>query len=142
MADAFQAAAGASGGGQGEGLQYRHGAAAHPPVGARPAAAKAAERPDRSSTTRLALQDAAGHISDEAGKFSDTGNLAQSFGADPATSTGGIEVLGADATAGINGRVFSSLPYAVVMEDGRRPGARSAGKGSTPSGCGHSGSWG
>lgn len=74
-------------------------------------------------TIHLALQDAAGHISDEAGKFSDTGNLAQSFGADPASPTGGIEVLGLDATAGINGRVFSSLPYAVVMEDGRRPGA-------------------
>lgn len=75
------------------------------------------------NTTRLALQDAAGFVSDEAGKFSDTGNLAQSFGADPATSTGGIEVLGQDTTHGINGRVFSSLPYAVVMNDGRRPGA-------------------
>lgn len=75
------------------------------------------------STTRLALQTAAGYISDEAGRFSDTGNLAQSFGADPATSTGGIEVLGQDATSGINGRVFSSLPYAIVMDQGRRPGA-------------------
>lgn len=74
-------------------------------------------------TTRLALQDAAGFISDEAGRFSDTGNLAQSFGADPATSTGGIEVLGQDATMGINGRVFSSLPYAVVMDQGRRAGS-------------------
>ncbi len=75
------------------------------------------------STTRLALQDAAGFISDEAGRFADTGNLAQSFGADPATATGGIEVLGADATQGIHGRVFSSLPYAIVMDQGRRPGA-------------------
>jgi len=75
------------------------------------------------STTRLALQTAAGYISDEAGKFSDTGNLAQSFGADPATAEGGIELLGMDATAGINGRVFSSLPYAIVMDQGRRPGS-------------------
>lgn len=74
-------------------------------------------------TIHLALQDAAGHISDEAGKFSDTGNLAQSFGSDPAGQAGGIEILGRDATAGIHGRVFSSLPYAVVMNDGRRPGA-------------------
>lgn len=75
------------------------------------------------STTRLALQDAAGYISDEAGKFADTGNLAQSFGSDPATADGGIELLGRDATTGINGRVFSSLPYAIVMNDGRRAGA-------------------
>lgn len=75
------------------------------------------------STIRLALQDAAGFISDEAGRFSDTGNLAQSFGADPASSTGGIEVLGLDVTTGITGRVFSSLPYAIVMDQGRRPGA-------------------
>lgn len=75
------------------------------------------------TTLRLGLQDMAGFISDEAGKFSDTGNLAQSFGSDPATSTGGIEILGMDATQGLNGRVFSSLPYAIVMNDGRRPGA-------------------
>lgn len=74
-------------------------------------------------TVHLALQTAAGYISDEAGAFANTGALAQSFGADPATGTGGIEVDGTDATAGINGRVFSSLPYAVVMEDGRRPGS-------------------
>lgn len=75
------------------------------------------------STTRLALQDAAGIISEEAGKFSDTGNLAQSFGADPATATGGIDIMGVDATAGINGRVFSSLPYAIVMDQGRQAGS-------------------
>lgn len=74
------------------------------------------------STTRLALQDAAGHISDEAAAFADTGNLAQSFGSDPATSTGGIEILGT-TQGSVTGRVFSSLPYAVVMNDGRRPGA-------------------
>lgn len=72
---------------------------------------------------RLALITLAGRVSDQAGTFSDTGNLAQSFGADPATATGGIEVLGTDVVAGVSGRVFSSLPYAVVMEDGRRPGA-------------------
>lgn len=74
-------------------------------------------------TVRLALQDAAGFISDEAGRFSDTGNLAQSFGSDPATATGGIEVVGQDVTTGLRGRVFSSLPYAIVMDQGRRPGA-------------------
>lgn len=88
-----------------------------------PDAAKALLNDLAVSTTRLALQTAAGYISDEAGKFSDSGNLAQSFGADPATSTGGIELLGADATAGIHGRVFSSLPHAIVMDQGRRPGA-------------------
>lgn len=70
---------------------------------------------------RLGLVTLAGYVSDAAPV--DSGNLAQSFGADPATPTGGIEILGADVTAGIQGRVFSSLPYAVVMEDGRRPGA-------------------
>jgi hypothetical protein len=88
-----------------------------------PDAAKAAINALVLQTVRLVLQDAAGHIADEAGKFADTGNLAQSFGSDPATAEGGIDVLGRDATAGINGRVFSSLPYAVVMNDGRRPGA-------------------
>lgn len=72
-------------------------------------------------TMRLALQDVAGHVSDEAPRAD--GTLAQSFGADPATSTGGIEILGGDAAAGITGRVFSSLPYAIVMDQGRRPGA-------------------
>lgn len=72
---------------------------------------------------RLALMEVAGRISDQAGTFSDSGNLAQSFGADPATATGGLEILGTDVTAGVHGRVFSSLPYAVVMEDGRRVGA-------------------
>jgi hypothetical protein len=70
---------------------------------------------------RLAAQTAAGRISDEAPVSE--GILAQSFGADPATATGGIEVLGADVNAGITGRVFSSLPYAIVMDQGRRKGA-------------------
>lgn len=76
------------------------------------------------STIHLALQDVAGRVSEEASAFSDTGQLAQSFGADPATSTGGIEVLGmASSGEGVIGRVFSSLPYAIVMEHGRRPGS-------------------
>lgn len=73
------------------------------------------------ASMRLALQDAAGRISDEAPVSE--GILAQSFGADPATATGGIELLGIDAQAGITGRVFSSLPYAIVMDQGRRPGS-------------------
>lgn len=71
-------------------------------------------------TMRLALQEIAGRVSDEAPV--DSGQLAQSFGADPSTATGGIELTGADLTAGVTGRVFSSLPYAIVMEEGRTPG--------------------
>lgn len=75
------------------------------------------------NTVRLALHEVAGRVSDKAGEFADTGNLAQSFGADPATSTGGMEILGiSSAGEGVLGRVFSSLPYAIVMEKGRRPG--------------------
>jgi hypothetical protein len=73
------------------------------------------------NTVRLALQTVAGYVSDEAPV--DSGALGQSFGADPATTTGGIELLGVELQDGIEGRVFSSLPYAVVMEEGRRPGA-------------------
>lgn len=87
-----------------------------------PAQAQATLRGLVATTIRLALQDIAGRVSDEAGKFADTGNLAQSFGADPATSTGGIEVM-AETSNTVLGRVFSSLPYAVVMNDGRRAGA-------------------
>lgn len=75
------------------------------------------------NTLRLALQTAAGYISDEASHSTDTGALAQSFGADPATVTGGMELLGVDMVSGVTGRVFSSLPYAAVINDGRRPGA-------------------
>lgn len=73
------------------------------------------------NTLRLALQTVAGYVSDEAPV--DSGLLAQSFGADPATQTGGIELLGQNTVSGISGRVFSSLPYAIVMDSGRRPGA-------------------
>lgn len=74
------------------------------------------------NTLRLALAEVAGQVSDRARV--DSGALAQSFTADPATPTGGIELLGVNLAAGeIGGRVFSSLPYAVVMNDGRRPGA-------------------
>lgn len=72
-------------------------------------------------TMHLALQYAAGHISDEA-PVGVSGALAQSFGADPATTTGGIELTGATPT-GLQGRVFSSLPYAIVVDQGRRAGS-------------------
>ncbi len=71
-------------------------------------------------TMRLALQYAAGAISGEVPV--DSGQLAQSFTADPATTTGGIELTGVDMVAGVEGRVFSTLPYAIVMDQGRRPG--------------------
>lgn len=71
-------------------------------------------------TMQLALQFLAGSVSDEAPV--DSGQLAQSFMADPATSTGGIELLGVDVASGVEGRVFSSLPHAIVMDQGRRPG--------------------
>lgn len=70
-------------------------------------------------TLRLALQTVAGYVSE--GAPVDSGQLAQSFGADPATATGGIELIGQDLTE-VQGRVFSSLPYAIVMEEGRRAG--------------------
>jgi hypothetical protein len=76
-------------------------------------------------TLRLAMQSAAGYISGTfADRHNDTGNTAQSFAADPATSFGGIELLGQTFQAGaeIAGRVFSSLVQAVVLNDGRRPG--------------------
>lgn len=88
-----------------------------------PAASKAAIGKIVLDNLRLALMEVAGRVSDAAGAFADTGNLAQSFGADPATATGGLEILGTDVSAGVFGRVFSSLPYAVVMEEGRRTGA-------------------
>lgn len=54
----------------------------------------------------------------------DTGELAQSFQADPATATGGIELTGVSfAEEGVVGRIFSSLPQAAVMDEGRRPGS-------------------
>jgi len=86
-----------------------------------PAAAKAEIASLVLDNLRLALIGLAGHVSDAAPV--DSGTLAQSFGADPATATGGIDILGTDVVAGVSGRVFSSLPHAIVMEDGRRPGA-------------------
>jgi hypothetical protein len=71
------------------------------------------------NTLHLALQTVAGAVSNEAPV--DTGILAQSFGADPATQEGGIEMLGVTLTEA-SGRVFSSLPHAIVMDQGRRPG--------------------
>jgi hypothetical protein len=68
----------------------------------------------------LALLAVAGHVSERAPR--NFGNLAQSFMAHPAGETGGIEILGLEPTTGLTGRVFSSLPYAIVMEEGRRPG--------------------
>lgn len=73
-------------------------------------------------TIRLFLQRTAGKLSD-ASPVGATGNLAQSWGADPANENGGLELFGTDLDAGIGGRVFSSLPYAIVMDQGRRPGA-------------------
>lgn len=73
-------------------------------------------------TLKLALQLAAGALSNEVPV--DTGGLAQSFGADPSTPTGGTELMGVSLqSTEISGRVFSSLPYAIVMDQGRRPGA-------------------
>lgn len=72
----------------------------------------------------VALQYAAGAIAEAVGDVgsSDTGALAQSFTAWPATRTGGIELAGTTIREDLVGRVFSSLPYAVVVNDGRRPG--------------------
>ena len=73
-------------------------------------------------TVRLALITAAGYIGDAASGSADTGHLAASFQANPATRDGGIEVSG-DGITDVNGRVFSSLPYAIVIDQGRRPGS-------------------
>ncbi|MGE0444843.1 MAG: hypothetical protein AB7P99_06400 [Vicinamibacterales bacterium] len=77
-------------------------------------------------TLRLAIQEMAGRVSGAfADRHNDTGNTAQSFTADPASSAGGIELIGQTFAAGaeIQGRVFSTQPGAVVLNDGRRPGA-------------------
>ena len=74
-------------------------------------------------TIRLALHLTSDAISDEAQQFADSGALAQSWGNDPATAAGGVELIGVDIQTGIEGRVFSSLPYAIVMERGRYPGS-------------------
>src|SRR6185436_10214634 len=52
----------------------------------------------------------------------DQGELANSFRQVPATPVGGIELTGHSYIGdGIMGRTFSSLPQAVVLEDGRAP---------------------
>lgn len=86
-----------------------------------PAEARRAVNELALDTLRLALQVVAGHVSDEAP--TDTGALGQSFGSDPATTTGGIELVGTNLETDVQGRVFSSLPYAIVMAEGRRKGA-------------------
>lgn len=71
-------------------------------------------------TMQAALLELAGAVSEEAPK--NFGHLAQSFSSMPATATGGIELIeGSRTTTMLEGRVFSSLPYAVVMEEGRQP---------------------
>ncbi len=70
----------------------------------------------------LMLHDVAGHISAEA-PVGVSGNLAQSFAASPATSSGGIELMGQRIDE-VEGRIFSSLPYAIVIDQGREPGKR------------------
>lgn len=71
---------------------------------------------------QLAAMTIAGYISAEAPR--NFGNLAQSFQAYPAGASGGVQINGTTITDGaeINGRVFSTLPQAAVMNDGRRPG--------------------
>ncbi len=61
----------------------------------------------------LGLQEIAGRVSDEA-PVGVTGQLAQSFGQ---------EVAGA-SIEDLEGRVFSSLPHAIVIDQGRTPGRR------------------
>jgi len=54
----------------------------------------------------------------------DTGDLANTFRADPATADGGIELTGHTfAEDAVIGRIFNALPYAATMDAGRRPGA-------------------
>lgn len=53
------------------------------------------------------------------------GTLAQSFQASPAGVGGGVEIVGTLLNDGaeLYGRTFSTLPQAIVMEEGRRAGA-------------------
>jgi hypothetical protein len=54
----------------------------------------------------------------------DQGALGESFGFDPATEVGGIELTGHSfAEEEVVGRIFSTLPQAVVLEDGRAAGS-------------------
>lgn len=72
---------------------------------------------------QLAVFYLAGVVAEEAPR--NYGNLAQSFQASPAGPGGGVEVLGTMLNNGaeLYGRTFSTLPQAVVMEEGRRAGA-------------------
>lgn len=70
----------------------------------------------------LALAELAGHISDAA-PIGVSGNLAQSFAGAFGSTMGGSSVTGSSLEE-IQGRVFSSLPYAIVIDQGRAPGAR------------------
>lgn len=70
----------------------------------------------------FALGAAAGYMADEAPV--NAGHLSQSFLADPATQDGGQEILNGPEIGSITGRVFSALPYAIVMDQGRRPGEK------------------
>ena len=71
---------------------------------------------------QLATLYLAGAVAEEAPR--NFGNLAQSFQASPAGPGGGVEVLGTLMNDGaeLYGRTFSTLPQAIVMEEGRRPG--------------------
>lgn len=71
---------------------------------------------------QLAAETIAGYISEEA-PVGVSGSLAQSFGSYPATADGGIEVYG-NTVESLGARVFSSLPHAIVIDQGRAPGAR------------------
>lgn len=61
----------------------------------------------------LALQELAGFVSDEA-PVGVSGNLGQSFASD----------ISGTSIDDLTGRVFSDLPYAIVIDQGREPGAR------------------
>lgn len=61
----------------------------------------------------LALQVLAGHISDKA-PVGVSGSLAQSFASD----------VHGEVLESLTGRVFSDLPHAIVIDQGREPGSR------------------
>lgn len=85
-----------------------------------PARARAVVDQIQREYLELGLLALAGHVSEAAPR--NFGHLAQSFGANPATSEGGVEILGATVQGQLTGRVFSSLPSALVMDQGRSPG--------------------
>lgn len=85
-----------------------------------PAEAEAVVDAVARDTLELAMTLLAGRVAEEAPK--NFGHLAASFQAPTATASGGREVLGQRVFSTLTGRVFSTLPQATVMEDGRRPG--------------------